>query len=64
MLSASLFISLPGRFYSDPRLWKAILRLPYAIFCMCIALLRVNKTKASFLPTPHKTKEVSTLLNN
>lgn len=64
MLSASLFIALPGRFYKDKRLWEAIVRIPYAVFCMCLALLRVNKTKASFLPTPHKAKEVTTQVNN
>ncbi|MCC9138827.1 glycosyltransferase [Pontibacter silvestris] len=64
MLSASLFVALPGKFYQDKRLWEAIVRIPYAVFCMCLALLRVNKTKASFLPTPHKAKEVSTQVNN
>ncbi|QCR22501.1 glycosyltransferase family 2 protein [Pontibacter sp. SGAir0037] len=63
LLSATLFISLPARLYSKDLL-KAMVRLPYAVLCMCIALFRINKTKASFLPTPHKTKTVSPSLNN
>jgi cellulose synthase/poly-beta-1,6-N-acetylglucosamine synthase-like glycosyltransferase len=64
MLSAALFISLPGRLYKDKKLWEAILRLPYALLCMCLALLRINKAKASFLPTPHKAKTITSHTKN
>jgi len=58
MLAASLLISLPKRLYNK-NLWNAIIRLPYAIFCMVIALFGINKTKTSFLATPHKSQTVT-----
>ncbi len=63
MLSAALFIALPGRFYRNRKLWEAILHLPYAFFCMVKALLQINKAKSSFLSTPHKVKAVSSEVN-
>ncbi|TXK33787.1 glycosyltransferase family 2 protein [Pontibacter qinzhouensis] len=60
LLGAALFIALPGRFYKNPKLWKAFIQVPYAIFCMAKALFQVNKAKKSFLSTPHKVKAVST----
>ncbi|MFD1754666.1 glycosyltransferase [Rufibacter sediminis] len=59
MLSAALFIALPGRFYRNKKLWQAILHLPYALFCMVKALFQIKKAKTSFLSTPHKVKAVS-----
>ncbi|MDX5421009.1 MAG: glycosyltransferase family 2 protein [Hymenobacteraceae bacterium] len=64
LLSAALLTSLPARLYRDRRLPEAVLRLPYAVLCMGAALLRINKAKASFLPTPHKTKTVSSHVND
>lgn len=55
---AAMFIAVPGRLYNR-KLMGAMLRLPYALFCMCAALLKINTTKSSFLPTPHKAKAVS-----
>jgi cellulose synthase/poly-beta-1,6-N-acetylglucosamine synthase-like glycosyltransferase len=63
MLSGSLFLSLPARLYNK-QLGSAIIRLPYAVFCMFKALLRVNQTKASFMPTPHKTKNITSEIIN
>jgi cellulose synthase/poly-beta-1,6-N-acetylglucosamine synthase-like glycosyltransferase len=53
LLGAALFIALPGRLYSW-QLVHALLRLPYAIWCMCLALFRIRRTKTSFLATPHR----------
>jgi len=63
MLFASLFVALPRRFYKDKKLWQAVARIPYAIFCMFLALFRINKTKASFIPTPHKTNISNSEIN-
>ncbi|TGE28664.1 glycosyltransferase [Hymenobacter metallicola] len=52
-LAATLLGSLPARLYNR-QLLAALLRLPYAIACMVVALLRVHRTKTSFLATPHK----------
>ncbi|MFT2009003.1 glycosyltransferase family 2 protein [Pontibacter sp. 13R65] len=60
MLSAALFIALPGRFYKNPKLLQAFIQLPYALFCMVKALIQIKKAKKSFLSTPHKVKAVST----
>lgn len=60
---AAMFIALPGKLYNRHLLF-AMLRLPYALFCMCAALLKINTTKSSFLPTPHKAKAVSSKINN
>ncbi|RNI25608.1 glycosyltransferase [Rufibacter latericius] len=60
MLSSALFIALPARFYKDKRLVKAMVQLPYALFCMVKALFQIKKAKSSFLSTPHKVKQVST----
>ncbi|QNF32349.1 glycosyltransferase family 2 protein [Adhaeribacter swui] len=58
MISTALFIGVPGRLYNK-QLFEALLRIPYAFFCMCLAVLNTKKTKTSFLATPHKTKVVS-----
>lgn len=52
-LCLTLAISLPSKFYKDTRLWMAIVRIPYALWCMVIALFSIRKTKSSFLHTPH-----------
>jgi len=62
-LSTALLISLP-RYLYNRKLGRAVLGLPYALFCMCAALFRLNKTKTSFLPTPHSAKAVSTEFND
>ncbi|WP_205499819.1 glycosyltransferase [Rufibacter psychrotolerans] len=63
MLSAALFIALPARFYKSDRLGKALLQLPYALFCMVKALFQIKKAKKSFLSTPHQVKSVSSEIN-
>jgi cellulose synthase/poly-beta-1,6-N-acetylglucosamine synthase-like glycosyltransferase len=52
-LAATLLLALPARLYNRQVL-AAVLRLPYAIWCMCLALLRIKRTKTSFLATPHQ----------
>lgn len=52
-LAATLLIALPARLYNRQVL-AAVMRLPYAIWCMCLALLRIRRTRTSFLATPHK----------
>lgn len=52
-LAATLLLALPSRLYNKQVL-GAVLRLPYAIWCMCLALLRIRRTRTSFLATPHK----------
>jgi cellulose synthase/poly-beta-1,6-N-acetylglucosamine synthase-like glycosyltransferase len=63
MYTAAMFIALPARLYNR-QLGTALLRLPYAFICMCGALLKINRTKSSFLPTPHKANAVSSDLDN
>ncbi|MFD3000927.1 glycosyltransferase [Pontibacter toksunensis] len=53
----AMFLALPRKLYNRHLLF-AMIRLPYALFCMCAALLRINTTKSSFLPTPHKAKAI------
>lgn len=62
-LSAALLIALPGYLYNR-KLGAAILHLPWALVCMCAALFRLNKTKTSFLPTPHTSKTVTSEFND
>ncbi|PSR56661.1 glycosyl transferase family 2 [Adhaeribacter arboris] len=62
MISAALLIGVPARLYNI-KLVQALFRIPYAFFCMCVAVLNTKKTKTSFLATPHKTKVVSTELD-
>jgi len=52
-LAATLLLALPARLYNRQVL-GAVLRLPYAIWCMCLALLRIRRTRTSFLATPHR----------
>jgi cellulose synthase/poly-beta-1,6-N-acetylglucosamine synthase-like glycosyltransferase len=59
-LAATLLLALPARLYNRQVL-AAVLRLPYAIWCMCLALLRIRRTKTSFLATPH---QATALVNN
>jgi len=62
LLAGTLLLALPARLYTA-QLLRAVVRLPYAIGCMCLALLRMNRTKASFLATPHKARVSSTTLD-
>lgn len=62
-LAATLLISLPARLYNR-QLLQAMLRLPYAIWCMSLALLRIKRTKTDFLATPHKIHETPIQLHN
>ena len=55
LLGSTLLLSLPARLYNW-QLFSAIVYLPYAILCMCLALFRMNRTKESFLATPHKAR--------
>ncbi len=59
MLSAALLIALPGKFYRNRQLWKAVVQLPYALLCMVKALFQIKKAKSSFMSTPHTAKAVS-----
>ncbi|OON67588.1 glycosyltransferase family 2 protein [Hymenobacter sp. CRA2] len=63
LLAATLFLSLPARLYNQ-QLVRALTRLPYAIGCMFLALLRVNRTKTAFLATPHKASNSSLPLHS
>ena len=60
LLAATLLLALPGRLY-NAELLRAVVRLPYAMACMVLALLRVHRTKASFLATPHKARPSTNL---
>ena len=53
LLCFVLLISLPLKLYQDKRLLSALWRIPYALWCMVLALFRIGQTKSSFLPTPH-----------
>ncbi len=53
LLCLALLLSLPLKFYRDRRLLVALWRIPYALWCMVIALFRIKQAKSSFLPTPH-----------
>lgn len=53
VLCFTLLISLPMKFYRDRRLLAALFRIPYALWCMVIALFRIKRAKTSFMPTPH-----------
>lgn len=53
-LFVALLISVPGHFYENKMLVKALLRLPYAIVCMVAALFKIRRTKNSFMATAHK----------
>ncbi|WP_316780189.1 glycosyltransferase family 2 protein [Pedobacter antarcticus] len=58
ILCFSLFLALPERFYKDKRLFSAIFRIPYALWCMVLALLRIKQAKKSFIPTPHTSSSI------
>jgi cellulose synthase/poly-beta-1,6-N-acetylglucosamine synthase-like glycosyltransferase len=63
LLSAALFLALPARLYNR-QLFQGLLRLPYALVCMVLALLRVNRAKTSFLATPHTVKAFDAQVEN
>ncbi|RZK24764.1 MAG: glycosyltransferase [Hymenobacter sp.] len=63
LLAIALFGALPGRLYNK-QLVQALARLPYAIWCMCLALLRIRRTKSSFLATPHRVQAPVNQLEN
>jgi cellulose synthase/poly-beta-1,6-N-acetylglucosamine synthase-like glycosyltransferase len=63
LLAVALFGALPARLYNR-QLAQALVRLPYAIWCMCLALLRVRRTKTSFLATPHRVQAPVTHLEH
>lgn len=63
LLAVALFGALPARLYNR-QLAQALVRLPYAIWCMCLALLRVRRTKTSFLATPHRVQAPVAHLEN
>ncbi|NRF38210.1 glycosyltransferase family 2 protein [Pedobacter foliorum] len=56
VLCFTLLISLPLKFYRDKRLVSAVFKIPYALWCMVIALFRIKRAKVSFMPTPHTSK--------
>lgn len=53
ILCFTLMTSLPAKFYKDKRLAAAVFRIPYALWCMVLALFRIKRAKTSFMPTPH-----------
>ena len=63
ILFFSLAIALPWKFYKNRMFAKALWQLPYALFCMIIALFKMNKAKGSFMPTSHKVI-ISSKINN
>lgn len=63
LLCLTLLISLPLKFYQDKRLPAAIFKIPYALWCMVIALFRIKRAKTSFLPTPHTSNSQSNETN-
>lgn len=54
ILFFTLSIALPLNFYKNKMFRKALWQLPYALFCMIIALFKMNKARSSFMPTSHK----------
>ncbi|MGI4865600.1 MAG: glycosyltransferase [Janthinobacterium lividum] len=63
LLAVALFGALPARLYNK-QLLQALVRLPYAIWCMFLALLRIRRTKTSFLATPHRVQAPVAHLEN
>ncbi len=57
-LCLTLLIAVPKRFYSDKRLYIAILQIPKAMLGMVIALFSIGKAKKSFMVTPHSNKPI------
>lgn len=57
-LCLTLLIAVPRKFYTDKRLYSAILQIPRAMLGMFIALLNVGKAKKSFMVTPHSRKAI------
>jgi cellulose synthase/poly-beta-1,6-N-acetylglucosamine synthase-like glycosyltransferase len=57
-LCLTLLISVPKRFYTDRRLYIALLQIPRAMFGMVIALFSIGKAKKSFMVTPHSNKSI------
>lgn len=53
VLAGTLLLALPARLYNR-QLLTALVRLPYALLCMVLALLRIGRAKTSFLATPHR----------
>jgi len=53
ILFFTLSIALPWSFYKNKMFRKALWQLPYALFCMIIALFKMNKAKGSFMATSH-----------
>lgn len=53
VLCFTLLISLPGKLFRDKRLFAALIKIPYALVCMVVALFNIKRAKESFLPTPH-----------
>lgn len=53
-LFVALLLAVPGHYYKNKMLLKALLRLPYAIICMVAALFKIRRTKNSFMATTHK----------
>ena len=51
----ALLLALPRRLYGWPTL-RAAGHLPVALAAMTLALLRLRRARASFLPTPHATR--------
>nr|WP_315422943.1 glycosyltransferase [uncultured Pedobacter sp.] len=54
----TLLIAIPRKFYTDKRLYLAILQIPRAMIGMVIALFSIGKAKKSFMVTPHHHKIV------
>lgn len=63
VLALTLLISLPARLYNR-QLLTAVGRLPYALLCMVLALLRINRSKTAFLATPHRVQALDASLDH
>ncbi len=57
-LCLTLVISIPRRFYTDKRMYVALLQIPKAMLGMVVALASIGKVKKSFMVTPHSNKPV------
>lgn len=57
-LCFTLLIAVPRKFYTDKRLYLAILQIPRAMIGMVIALFSIGKAKKSFMATPHHNKPI------
>ncbi len=56
IFTIAIILAVPSRLLLNKRILKALVYLPYALVCMCLALFRMKRTRISFMHTPHKAK--------